>query len=212
MPRSCGDKGFLWVDPKSGMALGAKVSCGQMASVGTEQEWRSCALILGSQAYSASTVPEPAKRALATWIGDHDLRIATADFVEPQNRQVALDPAQYSLPNRFHPPLSGPSFDCEVATSDIEKSICRDPTLAALDLKLNGLYRTLWAGTSRQPARLELREFEKNWIKSRDPECGNDINKAACLTVQYQMQLEKLGQWMPACAQRAPAAFRCDEH
>jgi uncharacterized protein len=62
----------------------------------------------------------------------------------------------------------GPAFDCAKAQGEVEQLICKDAALAALDRKLDGVYK---AASARARETLStLRTEQRGWIKGRD-EC-----------------------------------------
>jgi uncharacterized protein YecT (DUF1311 family) len=73
----------------------------------------------------------------------------------------------------------GPSFDCVRATTPIERAICADASLAALDAELGEAY-----AAARQrvptPERERLRAEQRAWIRERAARCGDPVD-VACL-------------------------------
>jgi uncharacterized protein len=59
---------------------------------------------------------------------------------------------------------TGPAFDCSKATGSIETLICGDPALAALDRKLDGVYRAAFAKAQDDMPRV-LRAEQRGWVK-----------------------------------------------
>lgn len=101
------------------------------------------------------------------------------------------------MPARWFPPmllaltLSGHAaqpraagFDCGKAGTPLEKTICQDPALNALDEQLAAAYRD--AG-QRCPA-AELKTEQQRWLKSERNVCRD----AACLAPVYQKRLTEL--------------------
>jgi uncharacterized protein len=70
----------------------------------------------------------------------------------------------------------GPTFDCAKAQGEVEKLICSDASLAALDRRLDGVYK---AASAKAKGRLatQLREEQRGWVKGR-----NDCWKAKAKT------------------------------
>lgn len=89
------------------------------------------------------------------------------EFIGRDGKRQALDVARYSAPPTYHPASTGPAFDCKLAATAIEKTICGDSGLSAQDLALSELYNRIRLGS------------------------------AACLKVQYTAQYDKLNQWVP---------------
>lgn len=63
----------------------------------------------------------------------------------------------------------GPAFDCAKAQGEVPKLVCSDAGLAALDRKLDGVYREAVA-RAKGPLIATLRAEQRGWLKGRD-EC-----------------------------------------
>ncbi len=84
-----------------------------------------------------------------------------------------------------------PSFDCGRAATRVEKAICADLELAAIDLRMAGVYqaaRTL-AGDH---AKTELRDQQAAWLHQRDQDAGDVENLSAALRQSYRQRIELL--------------------
>jgi uncharacterized protein YecT (DUF1311 family) len=185
---SCTEKGFLWVDTKTGIGLGAY--------------YVSDTLRLGSNGMSADHIPVQARQALVSWLTDHDLQTESAEFIGRSAGRVKLDAAHFSAKDKFHAPPAGPAFDCRLAASDVEKTICSDAALSAQDLALNELYNTIRQGNSTTVARDQLRTLQRDWLKNRDRVCAVAGSVAACLKDQYAAQYDRLSHWVPTIPHR----------
>lgn len=97
----------------------------------------------------------------------------------------------------------GPTFDCIKAQGEVEKLICSDASLAALDRRLDEVFKGASAKAKGQPAKL-LRAEQRGWVKGR-----NDCWKAnghqtwitatwtvdtvpACVDAQYRLRTSEL--------------------
>lgn len=97
----------------------------------------------------------------------------------------------------------GPTFNCAKAQGEVEKLICSDPSLAALDRKLDEAYRSASAKAKGKLA-TQLREEQRGWVKGR-----NDCWKAngqktwitatwtvdsvkGCVDAQYRLRTSEL--------------------
>lgn len=190
-PHSCTEKGFLWVDTKTGIGLGAY--------------YLSDTLRLGSNGLAAEHIPAPARQALIAWLTDHDLHTASAEFIGRSGDRVKLEAASFTAQETFHAPPTGPAFDCTLAAGAIEKTICGDTALSAQDLALNELYNRVRLGNSTTVARDQLRTLQRSWLKNRDRLCAGASDVAACLEAQYTAQYDRLSNWVPTIpAQHAP--------
>lgn len=101
-----------------------------------------------------------------------------------------------------------PSFDCELAQSKSEKTICASENLSALDVKLTQAYKEFRSFLPKESGAL-ARKLQINWIRSREKRCiengypdyfgyetkVNDYNPYAsenieeCLTEYYHFAL-----------------------
>lgn len=70
-----------------------------------------------------------------------------------------------------------PSFDCRKAITPVERAICGDPALAAIDRELGRAFsdRLAVSGDQRQAVLTEQRE----WLRERDQNCQDQVS---CLT------------------------------
>lgn len=80
--------------------------------------------------------------------------------------------------NQNRPRTFAAGFDCDLAASKTEHTVCRDYRLAAMDREMNILYRQ----TPNQ------KTAQQKWIAARNA-CGNDIT---CLVNVYQNRLRDL--------------------
>ncbi len=75
---------------------------------------------------------------------------------------------------------------CPPAVSDLERAMCRDAGLVALDKKLSELHRKAQATTNDV---WELDQEQGKWRRDRRDPCRDDI---ACLTAAYQERIDAL--------------------
>lgn len=119
----------------------------------------------------------------------------------------------------------GPAFDCAKATGSVEKLICGDEKLAALDRKLDGVYKAAMARAKDGMANT-LRVEQRGWVKGRD-ECwkakdaANPVflteswqatSERECVDAQYRVRISELQvRWrlMPA---DKPVFFSCENN
>lgn len=97
----------------------------------------------------------------------------------------------------------GPTFNCGKASGEVEKQICADPALAALDRKLDEVYKAASA-KAKGPQVNRLKADQRGWVKGR-----NDCWKAngqetwitatwtvktvkACVDAQYRLRTSEL--------------------
>jgi uncharacterized protein len=97
----------------------------------------------------------------------------------------------------------GPTFNCAKAQGEVEKLICSDASLAALDRRLDEVYRAASAKAKGKLA-TQLRAEQRGWVKGR-----NDCWKAngqeswitatwsvntvkGCVDAQYRLRISEL--------------------
>jgi uncharacterized protein len=88
---------------------------------------------------------------------------------------------------------SGPSFDCAKATSTVEKLICNDAGLAALDRKLAAAYAkgvspgSDWSDRDKN----ESRAAQRAWLGERE-RCEKTADVKRCVTAIHQRRIAEL--------------------
>jgi uncharacterized protein len=88
------------------------------------------------------------------------------------------------------PAGSGPSFDCAKATLPVEKTICGDPGLSALDRSMAAAYtRTLDKGET--PVKAEIRTMQRTWLTERNG-CAKAPDVRACLDTAYRRGIAQM--------------------
>ena len=78
-----------------------------------------------------------------------------------------------------------PSFNCNKANSETEKTICNSQELSLQDKKLSALYETILKGLSKQEQQ-QLKSDQKSWLKLREQTCGAIENSEKCLADIYR--------------------------
>jgi uncharacterized protein len=78
----------------------------------------------------------------------------------------------------------GPAFDCAKAQGEVEQLICRDQALAALDRKLDGVYKA--ASAKARETLSTLRAEQRGWVSGRN-ECwkAKNADNAVYLTASW---------------------------
>lgn len=193
---SCPDKGFFWIDTATGTAFGASASlwgCDGGADVGLR-----CELLLGSRRITSfQNIPTSGKHALMEWMNENGIRVKVVRFIDAANNTTELDAADFRLTERFHPPSTGPSFDCQIARSQIEKAICGAPTLAKLDLEMTHLYEQMHMSYDTVGDRDQLRALQRAWLARRGTACPDKPDQVRCLAAEYRRQHNVLENWLP---------------
>ncbi|MGC1493547.1 MAG: lysozyme inhibitor LprI family protein [Candidatus Acidiferrum sp.] len=83
------------------------------------------------------------------------------------------------------------SYDCTRSLTEVENLICHVDSLAALDVQLGSLYKSLLAkltGTERQA----LREQQRQWLAAREKTCSIYKGWLDCLSGYYQQRIDAL--------------------
>lgn len=78
----------------------------------------------------------------------------------------------------------GPSFDCKRARAGVDKTICADPQLAALDRQLAGLLALAFEQNA-DPA--ELKRAQRRWVRER-----NTCAEPSCIKESYERRIDEL--------------------
>lgn len=77
------------------------------------------------------------------------------------------------------------SFDCKKASTLVERQICADPTLSALDDQLAAAYQRALAAAKDKQAILDQ---QRAWLSATRDDCSNE----ACLKAAYKSRLVQL--------------------
>ena len=83
-----------------------------------------------------------------------------------------------------------PSFDCSKATHEIEKLICNDDELAALDITLNDLYKKVYDNTPAA-AQKRFKSEQVGWWKGRN-DCWKSDDQRVCVKSVYETRINEL--------------------
>ena len=77
------------------------------------------------------------------------------------------------------------SFDCNKASTPIEKAICSDPLLGKLDDALTQNYKRMLAANIGDGAKSDLRATQKAWMAARN-KCTNN----SCIAEAYRQRVD----------------------
>jgi uncharacterized protein len=77
----------------------------------------------------------------------------------------------------------GPTFDCAKAQGEVERLICSDAALAALDRKLDSVYKAASAQAKGKLA-TRLREEQRGWVKGRN-DCWKANGRQTWITASW---------------------------
>lgn len=104
---------------------------------------------------------------------------------------------------------TGPTFDCENATQEIEILICADADLAKLDWRLAAVYNE--ATTPLEGKKLaELKAEQNGWATERN-QCAKAENKRQCTLDAYTARLATLQARFGLVEGMQPIVYACDD-
>jgi hypothetical protein len=188
VPHSCLEKGFFWLDTRTGDGLGAIIIVRYPGNVGE--------LRLDSKA-TRGELPEHARQSVIDWLDEQNIVAAAVEFVDATGISHSLSAVDFQALPRFDPPVGGPSFDCANAETRIEQAVCTDPELAALDLQLFAFYRRLRGGLDTLPHRKQVTDLQQMWFKKTNAACVQAEVLNTCLNEQYLLQWSSVQTWVP---------------
>jgi uncharacterized protein len=84
----------------------------------------------------------------------------------------------------------GASFDCSKAVTSIEKTICSNQELSALDDKLGVTYKNVKETYSPEFFKNIVSKNQQTWLKNIKSNCIKDVDK--CLAEEYKKRIETL--------------------
>jgi hypothetical protein len=184
VPHYCPEKGFFWIDTRTGQGLGAHFIDGKLS--------------LGSNTIPTGQLPAFAVQALKDWMKANGVVPTSAEFIARNGSSTTIDAAAFKPTPQFTLRAGGPSYDCAAAATATEKVICTNASLSRQDLALAQLVTQIREGHDTVPARNQLRDLQRRWLKERDTRCTTAPDINACLETQYQTQYDRLMHWIPA--------------
>lgn len=101
----------------------------------------------------------------------------------------------------------GPAFDCRKAEGEVQQLICKSPDLAALDHKLDEVYRA--ALSKARKAKDELRAEQRGWVKGRDDCSKEGAAIETCVRRSYQERTGELQARFELAPAKGPYTFEC---
>jgi uncharacterized protein len=130
--------------------------------------------------------------------------------------------ALVSAPRGALAQAKGPAFDCSKAQGEVEQLVCEDEGLAALDGKLDEVYRTALA-KARDGVPQLIRAEQRGWLKGRN-ECwkakaGSPVyltaswqadGVRACVEGSYRIRTSELQATMQLVPSKGPVYFACE--
>jgi uncharacterized protein YecT (DUF1311 family) len=85
------------------------------------------------------------------------------------------------------------SYDCAKATKELDRAICYSPGVAALDVQLGQVYRTVLQQLAPDKKQ-ELQHDQREWLARREKECTIYKWWVDCLTDLYTKRIAELKQ------------------
>ena len=83
----------------------------------------------------------------------------------------------------------GPSFDCARASTEVERTVCKNPRLSIEDRQMAGIYEALRDRLSGA-ARVHLEKDQASWLARRGVPCTHEL--ADCLKTLYGLRRDRL--------------------
>lgn len=83
------------------------------------------------------------------------------------------------------------SFDCSKATTEVDKTICKNEWLGNLDEELAFFYTSLRESLSKEKSSALLSE-QRKWVRERNKSCETAYNKKSCLSDRYTKRVNSL--------------------
>lgn len=121
---------------------------------------------------------------------------------------VALAFGVFGLPATGLAIAQTPTFDCSKTSNDIEKLICADSELGALDRTLSAVH-----GAARRKAVNEhpptLKAEQRGWVKGRD-DCWKAQDRRQCVVDAYRLRIAELQARYQLVPVIGKAEFVCD--
>lgn len=119
---------------------------------------------------------------------------------------------------------AGRAFDCAKAQGEVQQLVCKDQGLAALDRKLDGVYKAALA-KARDGMAATLRAEQRGWVKGRDEcwKCRNGdptwitaswtvSSVRDCTEASYRVRISELQATWGLVAAAGPTAFACQHN
>jgi uncharacterized protein len=94
---------------------------------------------------------------------------------------LALSPAAFA---------AQPSFTCTSQAKEVEKLICTDAELAAMDVTMARLYKRVLKNTPKADQQ-DLKAEQRGWLEGRNA-CWKAANHKACVKADYEARIQEL--------------------
>jgi uncharacterized protein len=116
----------------------------------------------------------------------------------------------------------GPAFDCAKAEGTVQKMVCSDEKLGALDRQLDGVYKAAVA-KAKGPVLNTLKAEQRGWIKGRD-DCWKATQQTwlteswtvsdvrSCVDGQYQLRIAELQVMYQLVPSKPAVSYACNNN
>jgi len=135
--------------------------------------------------------------------GTETTAIAPVDAASPASAPVATAAIEHAAPV-----AATPSFDCSKSPGGFEQLVCKDPSLAALELQLADTFAQALAKAADKAT---LQATERGWIKGRD-ECWKADDMPACVREAYIVRIVDLRIQHNLVVIPSAVEYRCDDN
>lgn len=95
---------------------------------------------------------------------------------------------------------ASPSFDCRKAGNDIERLICSDAKLSALDASMAELFDDAMR-KAKGSTRAELLAEQRGWIKNRNACAKRAEPRRRCVLEHYAQRNSRLEEWLAGASE-----------
>ncbi|MBX7431841.1 MliC family protein [Mycobacterium sp. Y57] len=134
----------------------------------------------------------------------------SGDRQEAATESAATDtaPSTTQRPPSTSPAATPATVDCAKPGNDVEKLVCTDPDLAALDRRVDELFRQALNESGADAAQLEAEQ--RGWKSGRD-DCWKSQDIARCVLEEYQTRAVELQIGLPGAAASPTVEYRCTD-
>lgn len=129
-----------------------------------------------------------------------------------------------SAPGGARAQAKGPAFDCSKAQGEVQQLVCKDEGLAALDRKLDEVYKAARAKATNEVPPVLVAE-QRGWVKGRD-ECWKAktggpafltatwqaTNVRECVEGNYRIRISELQAKYRLVPPKGPVFFACENN
>jgi uncharacterized protein len=103
---------------------------------------------------------------------------------------------------------SGPSFSCKGRLSAVQKLVCDDAALSALDRKLTGIVSQVTFKEPREVNDQSLAVVQRQWLRERES-CATTPEVRKCVSSLYRTRIAELQGQYGLVPVRGPFRFAC---